>query len=175
MGNAVHEHATTDVNGDYSFSVAPGSYTVCETVPTGFTQSFPTAGADCTGHDGASGFGYAITLTSGETDSGNDFGNFRNATKSGTKFEDLDADGVRDAGEPGIAGVEIHLFGPTGWATRSTSTPPPTSTATTASRWRPAATRCAKPSPPGSLSPSPPQGPTAPATTGPAGSATPSP
>src|SRR6266508_1491680 len=113
-GTAVHQHATTDANGDYSFSVAPGSYTVCETVPAGFTQSFPSSGADCSGHAEAGGFGYAITLTSGEADSGNDFGNFRNATKSGTKFEDLDADGVRDAGEPGIAGVEIHLFGPDG-------------------------------------------------------------
>jgi len=113
-GNAVHQHATTDANGAYSFSVAPGSYTVCESVPAGFTQSFPSSGADCAGHDGASGFGYAITLTSGETDSGNDFGNFRNATKSGTKFEDLNADGVRDAGEPGIADVQIHLFGTDG-------------------------------------------------------------
>jgi SdrD B-like domain len=110
-GSAVHQHATTDANGAYSFSVAPGSYTVCETVPDGFTQSFPTSGADCTGHDGAGGFGYAITLTSGEIDSGNDFGNFRNATVSGRKFKDANANGTSDAGEAGLSGWQIHLFG----------------------------------------------------------------
>jgi hypothetical protein len=123
-GNAVHRHTTTATDnpatpavnetGRYSLSVAPGAYTVCETVPAGFTQSFPTSGASCSGHSPASGLGYAITLTSGQVDSGNDFGNFRNATKSGTKFNDLNADGDRDGGEPGLAGVQIHLFGTDG-------------------------------------------------------------
>jgi SdrD B-like domain len=77
QGNAVHEHATTDANGDYSFSVAPGSYTVCETTTgqTGWVQSFPTSGEDCSSHSGASGLGYSVTVTSGETESGKDFGN----------------------------------------------------------------------------------------------------
>ena len=111
-GNTVHVHATTDANGAYSFSVAPGSYTVCETVPTGYTQSFPTSGANCAAHGG--GLGYAITLTSGQTDSDNDFGNFQNATVSGMKFKDADADGVKDAGEPGLGTWVIHLFGTDG-------------------------------------------------------------
>ena len=114
LGNAVHQHATTDANGNYSFSAPPGSYTACESVPAGYTQSFPTSGPSCSGHTGASGIGYAVTLTSGGTDSGNDFGNFRNGTKSGTKFEDLNANGVRDVTEPGLAGVQIHLFGTDG-------------------------------------------------------------
>ena len=42
---------------------------------------------------------------------GNDFGNYQPASKSGTKFVDTDGDGVRDDGEPGLAGVEIHLSG----------------------------------------------------------------
>jgi hypothetical protein len=114
LGNAVHLHTTTDANGNYSFSAPPGSYTACETVPTGYTQSFPTSGPSCAGHSGASGIGYSVTLTSGSTDSGNDFGNFQNGTKSGTKFEDLNANGVRDVGEPGVQGVQIHLFGTDG-------------------------------------------------------------
>ncbi|MBI4497515.1 MAG: LPXTG cell wall anchor domain-containing protein, partial [Chloroflexi bacterium] len=91
-------------------------YTVCETLPAGWTQSFPTADADCSGHThggtitpGANG--YDIDLRPGEEDSGNDFGNFQAATKSGVKFADLDADGVKDAGEPGLSGWEIHLSG----------------------------------------------------------------
>jgi hypothetical protein len=118
-GTAVHMHTTTAANGTYSFSAPPGSYTACETVPTGYTQSYPTA--TTTGSTACvaphSGRGWAVTLTSGSTDSGNDFGNFRNGTKSGTKFDDLNANGIRDAGEPGIAGVEIHLFGTSGLGT----------------------------------------------------------
>jgi hypothetical protein len=87
---------------------------VCETVPTGYSQSFPTSGPNCSGHEDASGFGYSITLASGETDAGNDFGNFRNATISGVKFKDADAGGDRDADEIGLGGWEIHLFGDAG-------------------------------------------------------------
>jgi hypothetical protein len=114
LGRAVHQHATTDANGNYSFSTRPGNYTACETVPAGYTQSFPTSGPSCSGHSGASGIGYAVTLTSGGTDAGNDFGNFRNGTKSGTKFEDVNGNGIRDTTEPGVAGVQIHLFGTDG-------------------------------------------------------------
>ena len=115
-GNAVHLHTTTDANGNYSFSAPPGSYTACETVPTGYTQSYPkattTGSVACTSPH--SGRGWSVSLASGGTDSGNDFGNFRNGTKSGTKFDDLNANGIRDAGEPGLPGVEIHLVGTDG-------------------------------------------------------------
>jgi hypothetical protein len=114
LGNAVHLHATTDANGNYSISAPPGSYTACETVPGGYTQSFPTSGPSCSAHTGQSTFGYTVTLTSGGTDSGNDFGNFRNGTKSGQKFEDVNGNGIKDATEPGLSGVQIHLFGTDG-------------------------------------------------------------
>ncbi|MDK3018181.1 hypothetical protein, partial [Pseudodonghicola flavimaris] len=39
-----------------------------------------------------------------------DFGNFEKFDISGVKFEDLDGDGVRDAGDPGWAGVVIKLL-----------------------------------------------------------------
>jgi hypothetical protein len=113
-GTPFHGHAITDANGAYTISAPPGSYTACETVPTGYTQSFPTSGPSCAGHTGASGIGWAVTLTSGLLDSGNDFGNFRPATVSGMKFKDADAGGDKDAGETGLSGWEIHLFGTDG-------------------------------------------------------------
>jgi SdrD B-like protein len=114
LGNAVHLHATTDANGNYSISAPPGSYTACETVPAGYTQSFPTSGPSCSAHTGQSTFGYTVTLTSNGTDSGNDFGNFRNVTISGLKFKDADAGGDKDSGEIGLGGWEIHVFGTDG-------------------------------------------------------------
>ncbi len=38
-----------------------------------------------------------------------DFGNYRPVSISGRKFEDLDGDGVKDAGEPGLVGWTIEL------------------------------------------------------------------
>ena len=86
-GSAVHQTFTTAGGGNYSFTVLPGNYTVCEALQAGWTQTFPVAGAGivaCTAAgDPASDnptpgpLGYAITLTGGEVETGNDFGNFR--------------------------------------------------------------------------------------------------
>jgi hypothetical protein len=116
LGNAVHLHATTAADGTYSISAPPGSYTACETVPTGYTQSYPNASTPGTVACVAphSGRGWTVVLTSGSTDSGNDFGNFQNATISGMKFKDADAGGDKDVGEVGLGTWVIHLFGTDG-------------------------------------------------------------
>jgi hypothetical protein len=46
FGNAVNLSTVTDVNGDYSFTVDPGSYTVSETQQAGWFQSFPDIPGD---------------------------------------------------------------------------------------------------------------------------------
>ena len=115
LGNPVHLHPTTANDGTYSIPAPPGNYTACETVPAGYTQSFPTSGPSCSGRSGASGIGWtghADVRT--ELDPGNNFGNYRPATISGTKFKDADAGGDKDAGEIGLGGWEIHLFGTDG-------------------------------------------------------------
>ena len=103
--NTVAASAVTGAGGTYSLSLAPGKYIVCETQQAGWTQSYP-ANSAC----GAGLGGWGITLASGELDSGNDFGNWQKATKTGMKFHDLDADGVKDAGEPGLPGWTITAY-----------------------------------------------------------------
>jgi hypothetical protein len=57
-------------------------------------------------------FGYGITLTSGQLDEGNDFGNFQaRSSLSGSVYVDKDNDGIRDPGEVGIPGVTVWLMG----------------------------------------------------------------
>ena len=75
--------ATTDASGDYTLTLDPGDYIVCEVQQAGWTQSFPTAAtpeaADCTSVSGATDLapvGYAITIASGDALTDNDFGNF---------------------------------------------------------------------------------------------------
>ena len=53
--------AVTDASGNYLFPGLPaGTYTVCETVQTGWHQTFPTSGPSC-----ANGFGWTISVMDG--------------------------------------------------------------------------------------------------------------
>ena len=72
-------------------------------------------GTSCSGHTDGGTFvpaplGYAITLTSDETEPNNNFGNHQtpgNGTKSGHKYEDENGNGDQDAGEANLAGWRI--------------------------------------------------------------------
>lgn len=93
---------TTDPNGYYMFNgLSDGVYHVQEVLEPGWTQSYPLPPGI---HEG-------ITIDINNTVSGpHDFGNWRPATKTGVKFEDLDADGAaREGSEPGLAGWTIYV------------------------------------------------------------------
>ena len=133
---------STGAGGAYSFSLDPGSYFICEKAQPGgslgalgtWFQSAPLAAtgfsAECD-DDAARGFapnGYLLTVTSGSSTTGKGFGNYRQGTVSGTKFNDPNGDGIlTDATVPA---------GPTAWTIRAyTDAPSPvlvTSTTTNA-------------------------------------------
>jgi uncharacterized repeat protein (TIGR01451 family) len=107
---------TTDANGQYAFSDVPGggTYTVCETQPAGYAEGTVNPGTN-----GTSGGTNAITITNlpstGSTD--NNFGE-RVGSLAGSVYVDFSAatpantnNGIRDAGEAGIAGVTVALTG----------------------------------------------------------------
>lgn len=71
ISGPVNSSAVTDATGHYVFSGIPaGTYTVCEVVPSGWSQSLPTMPAAC-----PSGKGYNFSLTAGGSGSFVDFGN----------------------------------------------------------------------------------------------------
>ncbi|MDO8482815.1 MAG: SdrD B-like domain-containing protein, partial [bacterium] len=73
---------STDSNGNYSFSgLADGSYTVCETLVSGWTQTYPSSGTSCAG----STFGYSPVISGGNTVPAQDFGNTQTAKLTVTK------------------------------------------------------------------------------------------
>ncbi|MGB5661351.1 MAG: SdrD B-like domain-containing protein, partial [Thermoanaerobaculia bacterium] len=109
---------TTAADGSYSFAgVSPGAYTVVVTDTSGVLTAYlqtgdPDETGTCVVCDGQ---GIPSLLTT-VTDLTMDFG-YRNASLgdvSGTIFNDLDADGVEDAGESGIAGVSLVLLDSSG-------------------------------------------------------------
>src|SRR5207248_886444 len=101
-GDSLVASTTTDGSGAYSLTLEPGSYIVTEQSQAGWTESFPGAPGN-----------YAITLTSGQTDANNDFGNYRQAVKSGIKFNDLDGTGAGTTG-PGVSGFTILAYADSG-------------------------------------------------------------
>jgi uncharacterized surface anchored protein len=98
LPNGTTTTVVTDANGNYTYTGAPGTYTI--SVPSsvnGNNASTPTT--------------ITTTLTSGQTDLDNDFGYAPLLGSIGNfVWLDADADGVQDAGEPGISGVQVQLF-----------------------------------------------------------------
>jgi SdrD B-like protein len=61
LSGPVSATALTDANGNYAFTGLPaGTYTICEALQSGWTQTFPTSGPSCAG-----GLGYSVTLADG--------------------------------------------------------------------------------------------------------------
>jgi hypothetical protein len=90
-------NADSGGSGEYAIPGVPaGDYSIRAVIPAGWTCSAPVA---CS---------YPLTFTGSGTAAGNDFGAFTTATVSGTVFDDSDADGAQDAGEPGIAGRTVY-------------------------------------------------------------------
>ncbi len=94
--------ATTDSNGNYKFErLLPGTYKVSETSRTGWTQTAPAGGSHSIVFD---------VRTPPREAKNNDFGNRLAAQSiSGVKYNDINGNGVRDPGEPGMGGWKINL------------------------------------------------------------------
>jgi uncharacterized repeat protein (TIGR01451 family) len=109
-GEAVAATATTSADGSYDFTLAPGSYLLCEIAQQPWEQTTPS-GTACTADASLATGGHALTLAPG-TSATRHFGNrLPRATVTGTKFEDIDPNGARAAtGEPGLSGWEIRAY-----------------------------------------------------------------
>ncbi len=110
QGNAVSLTATTGVNGSYSFiNLRPGTYTLTETRPNGYTDGTLSVGSQggTAGVRSISG----IAVVSGTNGQNNNFANLAPASLSGAVFVDSNDNGTFDTGETGIAGVTITLAG----------------------------------------------------------------
>ena len=104
----------TNAAGAYSFTgITPADYYLVFTTPATYNFSPLDVGADDTvdsDANTATGRTANYTLTSNEVETSADAGMFRFATISDFVWEDLDADGIQDAGETGINNVSVELF-----------------------------------------------------------------
>jgi protocatechuate 3,4-dioxygenase beta subunit len=94
----------TDENGAYSFTgLMPGTYTVKEALTGEQLAEWYVVSPEDGVYEG-------VDLECGEEIVDLDFVNCRYGSISGTKWEDLNADGNEDEGEPEVAGVTIVLL-----------------------------------------------------------------
>jgi len=124
-GGGSTQTTVTAADGTFLFTgLAAGTYTLTETPPTGFTQTVPASA------------GITVVLSANGSSVSNVFGNFNGiltGTISGTKFNDLNGNQVRDPGEPGLAGVTINLANcPTSPCVPPPAAPAPIATVVTA-------------------------------------------
>jgi len=102
---------TTASNGTYTFSgLRAGSYTI-------------TSPSTAAGENLETASSLSVSLTAGQSSTGNDFGYVfpSNASISGTVYSDANKNSVLDSGETGIGGVTVTLSGPNGTVTTTTA------------------------------------------------------
>ena len=107
--------ATTQTASDGSFSftnLVAGAYTLVESQPSGYFSRTNAAGnlGGSIGGDTIS----AINVTAGDAGTGYLFGEVLPVTIGNFVWNDLNGDGLQDAGEPGLNGVTLTLSGTTG-------------------------------------------------------------
>ncbi|ATE52370.1 hypothetical protein CNX65_02900 [Actinosynnema pretiosum] len=108
-GGAGPLETTTDAGGAFSFTLAPGTYTLTEEQPLGYAQGTDTVGTTGGTHSSENTFSN-IVLRSGDAGTGYVFKEKRGSL-TGYVYEDKNGNGNKDAAEPGIADVSVKLTG----------------------------------------------------------------
>ncbi|MBK9151774.1 MAG: carboxypeptidase regulatory-like domain-containing protein [Saprospiraceae bacterium] len=117
-GNVVAS-VVTNASGQYGFTnLKPGvGYVVKFTKPAGYEATAKDQGGDDTKDSDAdvvTGKAPVVVLQSGENNPTIDAGYYRPATIGDFVWDDKNANGVQDAGEPGIPGLTVTLSGTAG-------------------------------------------------------------
>ena len=111
IGTTVYS-TTTDANGNYCFNDLPaGTYIVSEGSKEGWRQIFPAKPGT-----------HSVTLTPGQNVTNINFSNVEDITIKlgsicGTKFNDLNGNGIKEDGELPIPNVQFNLIGETNLST----------------------------------------------------------
>jgi protocatechuate 3,4-dioxygenase beta subunit len=111
-GGTVVGSAVSNGLGNYTITgIGPGTFTLQEVVQSGWIITQPTNPSH-----------YTFTSTSGSNVTGGIFGNFKTTSVSGDVYNDLNGDGLRQPGEPGLQGWTIDLLNSAGGVVATVTT-----------------------------------------------------
>jgi hypothetical protein len=111
--DTVIDSTVTANSGLYSFTEPAGTYSLHFVLPSGWQFTLQNVGADPTidsDPDPVTGNTADFTLTDTQVDNTLDAGMFLPVTIGDFVWQDVNANGIQDAGEPGIDGVAVSLF-----------------------------------------------------------------
>src|SRR6266850_401379 len=95
------DSAYSDQDGNFAFGGLPdGTYTVSEESRPGWIRTFPAFPGT-----------YSVTVTGGSSATAKVFGNYPQGVIRGSKFNDLNGNGVKDSSEPTLSNWVIKLTG----------------------------------------------------------------
>ncbi|MFZ4410845.1 MAG: SdrD B-like domain-containing protein, partial [Paracraurococcus sp.] len=112
QGGSVISTQTTGAGGAYSFTpLPPGSYSVQVVAPSGYALTLANRGLDTADSDvdAVTGLSGAYTLAEGQADLTADAGLYQPVTIGDRAFEDVNGNGIQDAGEAGVDGVTVKI------------------------------------------------------------------
>ncbi len=110
----VLQSAVTDVNGNYLFDVAVGSYQLSVLAPTGYLFTPNMRGSNTaldSNIDPTSSSTATVNIALGQTDLSIDAGLIKASSLSGFVYYDANNDGIKGAAEVAIAGTTVTLTG----------------------------------------------------------------
>ncbi len=111
--DTLFDTTVTDQDGGYLFDdLTPGCYFLQFVKPAGYVFTAAKQGGDIELDSDADPDGgtASITLAPGQTDLTWDAGLYRQAALGDRVWEDLNGNGLQDAGEPGVPGVTVELY-----------------------------------------------------------------
>src|SRR5205823_1908816 len=88
---------TNTTTGTYSLGLNPGNYIICEAPQSGWSQTSPI-NSNCSGISGVAAGGHKVTVTSGSSTTGKDFGNATSSADLGITKTDGSATYTPGAG-----------------------------------------------------------------------------
>ncbi|MBL0284030.1 MAG: carboxypeptidase regulatory-like domain-containing protein [Zoogloea sp.] len=113
---SVAQTATTDANGNYSFTVNAGTYSVAVVAPAGYVVTGQDLGGDeaLDSDIDAAGQSAQVTLSSGQNNPNVDAGLYKLAELGDRVWFDSNGNGQQDTGEAGVQGVKVTLLDASG-------------------------------------------------------------